>query len=78
MSVTEWERRKAISSVLRGIWDTKRDGVETWEQSFAAARDELLKKMARDVVFAREMTWEEFQRLQEWRNLPADDTGAQP
>jgi hypothetical protein len=62
VSRTKWELQRTLSSRLRSIWDTKRDGVATWEQSFEAARADLAAAMERDASLVRAMTWEWFKR----------------
>ena len=65
MSTTAWERRKALSNQLRGVWDAKRDGME-WEQAFIAARSALVRAHQQDARILHSMTWDEFKRLQGW------------
>lgn len=63
MSTTEWERRKSVADRLRGVWDAKRDGRE-WREVYAEAQEAVALRCERDAAIAREVTFEEFMRLQ--------------
>ena len=66
MSVTKWERTKAVSGQLRAVWDAKRDGVDTWQRSFEKAREAVAQRLEADLQIALAMTWDEFRRIEGW------------
>ena len=68
VSVTRWERRKALAEQLRAVWDARRDGVETWQSSFEAAREASAQSRELDARLIREMTWDDFQHLLGWHD----------
>jgi hypothetical protein len=67
MNRTPWELRKALSDQLRAVWDAKRDGME-WEKAFVAARSSMVRAHQRDARILLSMSWDEFKRLQGWRD----------
>lgn len=66
MPTTAWERRKALSDRLRGVWDAHRDGRD-WQTVYAEARETLAAQMERDAAMVRGIEWDEFMRLQGMR-----------
>lgn len=55
MSVTSWERQRAMSNLLRSIWDAHRDG-RNWADVFEESRSVLLKRMEQDAAMVSAMT----------------------
>lgn len=68
MTTTDWERRKSLSDRLRSVWDAKRDASVTWPQAFDEARDALRLRLEEEAHIVASIGWEEFQRLQGWRD----------
>ena len=66
MSTTPWERRKALSDRLRGVWDAHRDGRD-WPVVYAEARERMAAQLEADAATVRSIGWDEFVRLQGWR-----------
>lgn len=63
--MTSWERRKALSDQLRGIWDAKREGcADGWRPAFDRAKAHLVVKLSTDISTISEMQFDDFLRLQ--------------
>jgi hypothetical protein len=61
--ITRWERQRALSDRLRGVWDAHRDGRD-WSAVFVDARRIMADGLDRDAELVRAMSWDEFKRLQ--------------
>lgn len=65
MANTSWEHRKAMSDRIFGVWDAKRESLPIgWEATFEAARTAVLRRLEQDHDAVRQMTFEEFCRIQ--------------
>ncbi len=65
MSTTPWERRKAISDRVFGVFDAVRDGnAADWPRHFETARLATLERLEFETETVRNMTFDEFARLQ--------------
>ena len=65
MSVTAWERRKAVSDRVCGVFDAIRDrDPANWQRHFEAARLATLARLRAETEAVRDMTFDEFARLQ--------------
>ena len=65
MSVTAWERRKAVSDRINATFDALRDNHPPgWPSTFEAAKARTIERMRMEAEIAEAMTFEEFARLQ--------------
>jgi hypothetical protein len=65
MSTTAWERRKALSNQVRGVWDAKRGcGDADWMDAFQAALDQVSKRLKDEAQIVESLDFDEFKRLQ--------------
>jgi hypothetical protein len=65
MSSTAWERRKAISDRVCGVFDAIRDrDPANWQRHFETARLATLERLEAETETVRNMTFDEFARLQ--------------
>lgn len=65
MSVTAWERRKAVSDRINAAFDALRDNHPPgWPMTFEAAKARTLERLRMEAEIAESMTFDEFARLQ--------------
>jgi hypothetical protein len=66
VSTTRWERRKALSNQVRGVWDAHRGrGDAEWMEAFQAALDSVSARLRADADILDSMNFDEFKRLQQ-------------